>query len=93
MFVYINQFYFSCLVDTDECELEQCPENANCVNTPGSFSCNCNPGFVADGANSCTGIPRNLIFLPLSLFILDRDDEIDKNVFQELLIFMSHLHL
>ena len=42
-------------VDIDECLNETCAdENAHCVNTVGSFSCQCNPGFTGDGQN-CSG--------------------------------------
>ena len=40
--------------DIDECESldETClNENAHCVNSPGYFSCQCDPGFTGDGYN------------------------------------------
>ena len=43
--------------DDDECVSlnETClDENAHCVNSPGNFSCQCDPGFTGDGYN-CTG--------------------------------------
>ena len=43
--------------DIDECVslTETCfDENAHCVNSPGNFSCQCDPGFTGDGYN-CTG--------------------------------------
>ena len=41
--------------DIVECEVAfPCDENANCVNTPGSFSCTCNEGYSGDGF-TCTG--------------------------------------
>lgn len=48
--------------DTDECDMSgnvTCHENAECVNTIGSFVCVCNPGFTGDGANNCTGIQHH----------------------------------
>ncbi len=35
----------------DECELkfDTCDPNAVCTDTPGGFSCACNPGFTGDG--------------------------------------------
>ena len=44
--------YFS---DIHECEVASpCDENANCVNTPGSFICTCNEGYSGNGF-TCTG--------------------------------------
>ena len=43
-------------VDINECGTDQsnCDPNAQCTNVPGSFHCNCLPGFTGDGT-SCTG--------------------------------------
>ena len=44
-------------LDIDECSLDgghDCPVNADCVNTEGSFNCACSLGFIGDGRN-CTG--------------------------------------
>ena len=42
--------------DVDECEQNQhnCHTNAACMNTVGSYTCQCNTGFQGDGRN-CTG--------------------------------------
>lgn len=32
--------------DRDECEEEGICENGRCINTPGSYICLCNPGFI-----------------------------------------------
>lgn len=32
--------------DRDECEDEGVCENGRCINTPGSYICLCNPGFI-----------------------------------------------
>lgn len=39
------------LSDVDECQLggHGCDSHASCLNTPGSFSCSCQPGWVGDG--------------------------------------------
>ena len=52
-------FFLLILTSTDinECErgLYDCNENAACINTPGSYDCQCNIKFTGDGFN-CTGI-------------------------------------
>ena len=48
-------------LDVDECAMastNDCNANAECVNTVGSFRCNCKPGFTGDGKD-CTGIIRS----------------------------------
>jgi hypothetical protein len=42
-------------VDIDECAAgtANCGANATCKNTPGSFTCSCNPGYSGDG-HTCT---------------------------------------
>ena len=43
-------------VDVDEClDPDICSCDATCTNTPGSFECKCNDGFVGDGF-TCTGV-------------------------------------
>ena len=41
--------------DINECEStsDVCDDNAQCLNTDGSFSCTCNPGFFGNGINCC----------------------------------------
>lgn len=43
--------------DIDECSegSSQCDENAECINTEGSYSCTCKQGFDGDGID-CKGI-------------------------------------
>ena len=43
--------------DLDECALDvdNCTRNANCTNTPGSFFCTCEVGYIGDGAVECIG--------------------------------------
>ena len=55
-FVFNNQSAIndqSICADIDECEYNQCDENAECSNTLGSFNCSCNIGFEGDGL-SCS---------------------------------------
>ena len=39
------------ILDVDECSSRQhgCDNNAQCINTPGTFVCKCNSGFSANG--------------------------------------------
>ena len=45
-----QSFMFTLLfTDLDECASDSaspCPEHTDCVNTEGSFTCNCRPGFT-----------------------------------------------
>ena len=48
--------HFCLHADIDECEsddLNNCHENAQCINTEGSFTCSCNTGYTGDGV-TCT---------------------------------------
>ena len=47
---------FPLLVDIDECmtSMELCDPNANCTNTPGSYTCACNQGYSGNGT-TCDG--------------------------------------
>ena len=44
--------------DIDEClnVTVTCGENAECLNTDGSYSCQCMSGFAGDGYSNCTGL-------------------------------------
>ena len=44
------------LADIDECmrNLSSCHSLATCVDTEGSYTCPCNPGYIGDGFVSCT---------------------------------------
>ena len=46
---------YSSSSDINECESmsDICDENAQCLNTDGSFSCTCNQGFFGNGINCC----------------------------------------
>ncbi len=42
------------LSDINECVGNPCDDNADCVDTPGSFTCTCRDGFTGDGF-TCEG--------------------------------------
>ncbi|XP_047193145.1 protein HEG isoform X1 [Scophthalmus maximus] len=44
----------TCNQDMDECERDPCPLGSRCVNTRGSFSCECSLGFDLEDGRSCT---------------------------------------
>ena len=57
-----------CWTDFNECEsgTPLCDENAFCINTDGSFYCNCHTGYTGSGdIGNCHGIliVRGVIFL------------------------------
>lgn len=41
--------------DVDECSENRCHPSATCSNTPGSFSCRCQPGYYGDGFQCTPG--------------------------------------
>uniref|UniRef100_A0A8C1XKI3 Nidogen 2a (osteonidogen) n=1 Tax=Cyprinus carpio TaxID=7962 RepID=A0A8C1XKI3_CYPCA len=48
----ISQYYSLCFVvraDVDECRDQPCHTQALCSNSPGSFQCQCRPGYHGDG--------------------------------------------
>jgi hypothetical protein len=57
-------------LDIDECSRSEsviCHENAECVNTEGTFMCVCNLGFAGDGIKNCTGKVLQILFLNLQI--------------------------
>ncbi|XP_034059973.1 protein HEG isoform X2 [Gymnodraco acuticeps] len=44
----------TCNQDVDECERDPCPVGSRCVNTRGSFSCECPLGFDLEDGRTCT---------------------------------------
>ena len=53
----------NCGTDIDECALDTdgCPVNSECIDTPGSFRCQCNDGFVFGSDGACRGKLRFLL--------------------------------
>ena len=53
------------ILDIDECSNGngKC-QDGECINTPGSYSCECNEGFREDSRHMCRGL---LVFLKLTL--------------------------
>jgi hypothetical protein len=49
----------------NECPSVTCHENATCINTEGSYRCQCKSGFVGDGVNNCIGK------LPFEIFLYE----------------------
>lgn len=54
--VYCFSLSSSC-VDIDECNSGDnlCQRNANCINIPGSYRCECSPGFKLSPSGACVG--------------------------------------
>ena len=51
---YFSLMYILYSADIAECQAMPCDVNANCVNTPGSFTCTCKAGYSGDGF-TCAG--------------------------------------
>ena len=58
--------------DINECSLgrgppprgHNCPQNSDCINSEGSFSCQCHPGYLLDARNiECLGVYLLLLLL------------------------------
>ena len=53
--------------DVNECveNLDQCSNNATCLNTMGSYTCSCDQGYEGNGFN-CTGKEFFILFIDSS---------------------------
>ena len=51
LLIHFRLFFF--LTDIDECALDlaRCAPNSQCVNTPGSYRCDCKPGYRSSDAD------------------------------------------
>ena len=54
--------YTFVFLDVDECT-DSCHENADCVNSVGSFQCTCQNGYTGDGNTNCSGKPVILVYI------------------------------
>ena len=53
--------------DIDECSTNPCPANSICRNSIGSYTCDCNYGYVCD-VNTCVG--KEIIFVGVRVMCL-----------------------
>ena len=71
--IVIIGIFLLIISDIDECtsSIDDCHKDAQCSNTDGAFTCNCNAGFTGDG-RQCTGVIPwdSIVFFP-SLFCFE----------------------
>ena len=80
-------------IDIDECmeSTGTCDRNADCKNTPGSFSCSCHSGYTGDGIFCAGNLLIKAVVLKISqlpryfyqfkfLYLLDIDECMSPNV-------------
>ena len=64
-----SNIFFLSRIDIDECRiLNPCDDNADCLNTNGSYTCACRTGFTGNGSH-CKGLDQPacmLVFLRVS---------------------------
>jgi hypothetical protein len=60
----VGDHIFFTVADVNECDINthNCDDNAICINTDGSYTCECNIGFTGNGVY-CTGNSMTLIEL------------------------------
>jgi hypothetical protein len=76
--------FFFFILDINECSkgLYDCNKNADCINTVGSYLCDCKPGYLGNGI-SCSGkhhLQSNKYAKYLNLNLIGRQNE--KGLFQ-----------
>ena len=71
--MHVNYCPCNYCTDIDECNgTNPCAPNGNCVNTNGSFTCNCSSGYELDrSGQSCSGKSTQLPVV-ITLCILSR---------------------
>ena len=47
---------------------ENCPDNSECMNVQGVNVCQCNQGYIMNGAETCVG--KDSLFLYVLIFVL-----------------------
>ncbi|GFO30950.1 zonadhesin, partial [Plakobranchus ocellatus] len=84
--------------DVDECltgQAENCDENAECRNTPGSYTCVCKNGYDGDGT-SCQALPSHCGEIPKRknnrFYKIDPDGEGPANAFMVKCRFIANKH-
>ncbi|XP_077584870.1 protein HEG [Stigmatopora nigra] len=87
-----------CNQDMDECENDPCPVGSRCVNTKGSFSCECPLGFDLEDGRTCTRAKTflgtfsvNRVPHDPSLFKSATIHEIQRDIIQLLNATLSHI--
>lgn len=47
----------NCRTDVNECSSRPCPSNSQCVNTEGSYNCDCQSGYIKTSDGQCEACP------------------------------------
>ncbi|XP_061648544.1 protein HEG [Phyllopteryx taeniolatus] len=88
----------TCNKDMDECEKDPCPVGSRCVNTRGSFSCECPLGFDLEDGRMCTKVKTflgtfsvNRVSHDPNIFNSATLHEIQREIIQLLNASLSHL--
>lgn len=60
-------------IDIDECPAACVANLSTCTNSPGSFNCECIPGYTGDGENSCVGTCKAILHVTYHCLYYDPD--------------------
>ena len=63
--------------DINECSDDPCDSNADCMNTEGSFLCQCQNGFNGDGF-ACTG--KHLFYIQIHCSLYNYKRQVRENI-------------